>query len=204
MSIADWSKPLGGFTVSRMSRAGRRDVAVAMRDCGISTKSQTRPFGNIAFLHSRSIKRCQWKHKLDYYGVDFAHLATGCGIKVKDLSGLDSNWWILHSRCWLKPSRDSHATSQRDSPIWIQPVGVFRYKTPSFPMMMLFWYQQFLWFWLWRVLEGSVASMHNIMGKQEVSFPRPLGWWIVLTFCTCWCAFWQQSVTDQIVWHFKF
>ena len=43
MSIADWSKPLGGFRVSRMSRAGGRDVAVAMRDCGISTMSHTRP-----------------------------------------------------------------------------------------------------------------------------------------------------------------
>ena len=31
----------------------------------------------------------------------------------------------------LKPSRDSRATSQRDSPIWIQPLGVFRYKTCS-------------------------------------------------------------------------
>ena len=30
----------------------------------------------------------------------------------------------------LKPSRDSRATSQRDSPIWIQPLGVFRYITP--------------------------------------------------------------------------
>ena len=29
----------------------------------------------------------------------------------------------------LKPSRDSRATSQRDSPIWIQPLGVFRYIT---------------------------------------------------------------------------
>ena len=28
----------------------------------------------------------------------------------------------------LKPSRDSRATSQRDSPIWIQPLGVFRYR----------------------------------------------------------------------------
>ena len=28
----------------------------------------------------------------------------------------------------LKPSRDSRATSQQDSPIWIQPLDVFRYK----------------------------------------------------------------------------
>ena len=31
----------------------------------------------------------------------------------------------------LKPSRDSRATSQRDSPIWIQPLGVFRYKSDA-------------------------------------------------------------------------
>ena len=29
--------------MARMSRAGGRDVAVAMRDCGIATTSQTRP-----------------------------------------------------------------------------------------------------------------------------------------------------------------
>ena len=33
----------------------------------------------------------------------------------------------------LKPSRDSRATSQRDSPIWIQPLGVFRYTTDWAP-----------------------------------------------------------------------
>ena len=74
-----------------MSRAGGRDVAVAMRDCGISTTSQNVPFVNIASLRSWSIKRRQWKHKLDYYGVVFAHLATGRGIKAKDPSGLDSD-----------------------------------------------------------------------------------------------------------------
>ena len=45
------------------------------------------PFVNIAFLRSRSIKRRQWKHKMDYYGVVFAHLATRCGINVKDPLG---------------------------------------------------------------------------------------------------------------------
>ena len=33
----------------------------------------------------------------------------------------------------LKPSRDSRATSQRDSLIWIQPFGVFRYITRPWP-----------------------------------------------------------------------
>ena len=63
------------------------------------------PFVNIAFLRSRSIKRRQWEHKLDYYGVVFAHLATGCGIKAKDPSGLDSVRWIPHSRCCENPAR---------------------------------------------------------------------------------------------------
>ena len=63
------------------------------------------PFVNIAFLRSRSIKRRQWKHKLDYYGVVFAYLATGCGIKAKDPEGLDSDRWIPHSRCCENPAR---------------------------------------------------------------------------------------------------
>ena len=63
------------------------------------------PFVNIAFLRSRSIKRPQWKHRLDYYGVVFAHLATGRGIKAKDPSGLDSDRWIPHSRCCENPAR---------------------------------------------------------------------------------------------------
>ena len=62
------------------------------------------PFINITFLRSRSIKRRQWKHKLDYYGVVFAHLTTGCGIKAKDPSGLDSDRWIPHSRCCENPA----------------------------------------------------------------------------------------------------
>ena len=35
---------------------------------------------------------------------------------------------VARIRLGLKPSRDSRATSQRDSPIWIQPLGVFRYR----------------------------------------------------------------------------
>ena len=90
-------------------------------------------FVNITSLRSRSIKHRQWKHKLDYYDVVFAHLATGRGINAKDPQG-----WIQisesHTRgaagilLGLKPSRDSRTTSQRDSPIWIQPLGVFRYR----------------------------------------------------------------------------
>ena len=105
MSIADWSKPLGGFTVSRMSRTGGHDIAVAMHDCGISMVSRSIPFVNIASLHSRWIKRRQWNDKLDYYGLVFAHLATRCGINVKDPLGLDSDRWIPHSRCCENPTR---------------------------------------------------------------------------------------------------
>ena len=63
------------------------------------------PFVNIASVRSRSIKRRQRKHKMDYYGVVFAHLATGRGINAKDPSGLDSDRWIPHSRCCENPAR---------------------------------------------------------------------------------------------------
>ena len=91
--------------VTWMSRTCDCDVAVAMRDCGISTTSQTHvPFVNIAFLRSWSIKHRQWKHKLDYNGAVFAHLATRCGINAKDPSRLDSDRWIPHSRCCENPA----------------------------------------------------------------------------------------------------
>ena len=51
------------------------------------------PFVNIAFPCSRSIKCRQWQHKLDYYGMFFAHLATRCGIRIP------------HSRCCENPTR---------------------------------------------------------------------------------------------------
>ena len=35
--------------------------------------------------------------------------------------------WGWHSRCCENPSRDSRTTSQWDSPIWIQSIGVLRY-----------------------------------------------------------------------------
>ena len=99
----------------------------------IDDVANTSTFVNIASLCFRSIKRRQWKHKLDYYGVIFVHLATGCGINAKE------PWsWIQISESrtqavariplGLKPLRDSHTTSPPDSPIWIQPLGVFRYK----------------------------------------------------------------------------
>ena len=93
-------------------------------------------FENITFLPSRSIRRCQYRRKLDYYGVCFAHLAIKCGTNAKDPSGLDSDRQILHSRCCEDPSRpkaprDSRATSQRDSRIWIQSFAVFSFL-PSF------------------------------------------------------------------------
>ena len=78
-----------------MCRAGGRDIALTMCDCGISTTSQTRPVCKHCFSAHRSIKRRQWWHKLDYYSVVFAHIAIGCGIKAKDPSGLDSD----RSRC---------------------------------------------------------------------------------------------------------
>ena len=113
--IRDTVNPPRGFDQSAMLTSYRvwdylfNPTPVTLRlPCAIveSPRRHKRvPFVNIAFLRSRSIKRRQWKHKLDYYGVVFAHLATGCGIKAKDLSGLDSDRWIPHSRCCENPAR---------------------------------------------------------------------------------------------------
>ena len=85
MSITDWSKPLGGFTVCPGCLG---QAVVALRWLCAIVESPRRhkraPFVNIASLRSRSIKRRQWKHKLEYYDIIFAHLATGCGIHAKD------------------------------------------------------------------------------------------------------------------------
>ena len=40
------------------------------------------PFRIFPSLCSRSIKSHQWKHKLDYHGVVYTHIATGCGINA--------------------------------------------------------------------------------------------------------------------------
>ena len=104
MSIADWSKPLRGFTVSRMSEAGVLTLRLPCAIVELPRRHKHVPIVNIVFLRSWSIKRHQWKHKLNYYGVVFAHLATGCGIKAKDPSGLDSDQWIPHSRCCENPA----------------------------------------------------------------------------------------------------
>ena len=80
------------------------------------------PFVNIASLRSRSIKRRRWKHNLDYYGVVFAHLATGVGLMRKSPRGWvqigeSRTRGVARIPLGLKPSRDSRATSQRNSPI---------------------------------------------------------------------------------------
>ena len=95
------------------------------------------PFVNITSLCSRSIKRRQWKHKLDYYGVVFAHLATGRGINAKDPSGLDWDRWIQHLRCCENPARAkalagfSRHLSAGFTDLNPAPRGLSLYKNPS-------------------------------------------------------------------------
>ena len=92
---------------------------------------------NISSLRSRSIKRRQWKHKLNYYDVVFAHLATGRGINAKDPSGLDSDRWIPHSRCCENPTRAkalagfSRHLSAGFADLNPAPRGLSQYKTSS-------------------------------------------------------------------------
>ena len=84
---------------------------------------------------STSVKCLQALHsalrKINRKGVkNLTGPLVGCGINAKDPSGLDSDRTrgVARILLGLKPSRDSRATSQRDSPIWIQPLRVFRNK----------------------------------------------------------------------------
>ena len=108
VSIADWSNGQSP-SVDPQCPGCLGQVVVTLRlPCAIVESPRRHkhvPFVNIAFLRSRSIKHRQWKHKLDYYGVVFVHLATGCGIKAKDPPGLDSDRWIPHWRCCENPAR---------------------------------------------------------------------------------------------------
>ena len=88
-----------------MSRAGGRDVAVAMRDCGISMTSQTRPVCKHCFSALPIDKTSSVEAQTGLLWRGFAYLATGCGIEAKDPEGLDSDRWIPHSRCCENPAR---------------------------------------------------------------------------------------------------
>ena len=64
----------------------------------------------------------------------------------------------------LKPSRDSRATSQRDSPIWIQPWGVFRY---------IMWYKIFIVkFQMYTCDAGDGNFILYVNEYQHWTFPK--------------------------------
>ena len=116
-----------------MSRACGRDVAVAMRDCGISTTSQTRPVCKHCFSALPIDKTSSVGAQIGLLWRSFAHL-PGVGLKRKTPRGCIQ---ISESRTRgvaRIPRGLSRATSQRDSPIWIQPLGVFRYKITVNPV----------------------------------------------------------------------
>ena len=110
--------------MSRRSRAGGRDVAVAMHDCGISTTSQTLPVCEHCFSVLPVDKTSSVEALIGLLWRVFCSSSyiPGVGLKRKTPRG-----WIQigESRTrgvariplGLKPSRDSRATSQRDSPI---------------------------------------------------------------------------------------
>ena len=91
-----------------MSWTGGHEVTVAMRDCGISMTSQTRPFCKHCFSAFQIDKMSPVEARIGLLWRSFCpsyDLATGCGIKAKDPSGLDSDRWIPHSRCCENPAR---------------------------------------------------------------------------------------------------
>ena len=117
-----------------MSRAGGRDVAVAMRDCGIPTTSQIRPICKHCFSALPIDKTLSVEAQIGLLWRSFCSSSwPGVGLKRKTPRGWiqigeSRTRGVARIQLGLKPSRDSRATSQLDSPIWIQPLGFFRYK----------------------------------------------------------------------------
>ena len=95
-------------------RAGGRDVAVAMRDCGISTTPQTCPVCKHRFsafpIDKTSSVKAQIGLLLRWFCI---YLSTGCGINAKVPSGLDSDRWI--------PLRDDARIPRW---LWIMPPSI--------------------------------------------------------------------------------
>ena len=68
----------------------------------------------------------------------------------------------------LKLSRDSRATSQRDSPIWIQALGVFRYRSCPYK------FNSSINFWLKTICQVSVIALSIVLTTQNTKLlPSP-------------------------------
>ena len=67
-------------------------------DYGISMMSQTRPVCKHRFFALPIDKTLSVEAQIELLWHSFVHLATGCGINMKDPSRLDSDWWIPHLR----------------------------------------------------------------------------------------------------------
>ena len=114
---------------------GRRcDIAVAKRDYG-SHKDVTFKLWFSALPDRLDVVI---GGRIGFYVVIAAHLASECGINVKELLGyldMDSGRGIPHSMwCGIPPGIkhwwDSRSTSQKDSSTWIHPLGFFRRRIP--------------------------------------------------------------------------
>ena len=167
-----------------MSRAGGLTLRLPCTIVKSPRRHKHVPFVNTASLRSRSTKRRQWKHKLDYYGIDFAHLATGCGINAKDPSGLDSDRWILHSRHCENPAQAKALVgfSRHLS-------AGFKDPNPAPPGLSLKGLRP--------VLEDFVVTVHEGACQTGSQILRALARGIWRTVLTSPSALWQQTPTDR-------
>ena len=112
MSIADWPKPLGGFTIYRMSLTGGRDVAVAIRDCGITPTSQTRPDCKHRFSAPSIDETLSVEAQIGLSWCGFCSSSYRCDINAKDPSG------------WIQIG-ESRSPGVARIPHGLQPLGSF-------------------------------------------------------------------------------
>ena len=92
-------------------------------------------FVNIVSPPSRLIIHRQWRRKFNYYGVVFAHLATGCRINTKNASGLDSGRCSVNPMIITPPLNGNH-------PAEASPEGPF----PITNFQSIDWFCWWTWF----------------------------------------------------------
>ena len=87
--LSQWGQKImmNGFTASRMSRTGGRDIMVACAIVESPWRHKHVTFVDLDFLPSRPITPSSVQAQIGSLWGTFAHLDTGCGINAKDNLG---------------------------------------------------------------------------------------------------------------------
>ena len=108
---------------------------------------------------------------------------------------------------WLKPSRDSRATSHRDSPIWIQPHGVYRSSSGWYMVNIIF---TILYFYLQSYIDHRLKRKQHtrscVFSDASVCRNCFLRILLILSFCKSkWpnIRYWLYSLDTDRSWYLQ-